>query len=365
MCTYSVSDSRRRRLGDLRVGVDLDVDRVDLADLQQVDHPPAVAGDREPLVARAVGEAEQVVGGLEALLHVAGPPQRPVARHEREPEAARVADLARQLDRLAAQLGATLARLGEAQLDRQSPDEPGAQRRIVVADRLERLLEQPHQLLVDDPASHLAGGSVAERGLAEQLRRAKRASRVGRLAERAVRLDRVACSGLGLAAREQQPAAALGVRERLFERLERHLVQARGLLVGEDAGRALGGALGVLDRLRRAAGRRREREVVRQLGQRRLRRLRFELLERLGHAQVQSRPARGGEAVVERLADQRVGEAAAAVDARHLGDHVRRYALLDHLVDLVLVEIADSLEHLDPELAAHHGRRGQQLARAL
>ena len=60
-----------------------------------------------------------------------------------------------------------------------------------------------------------------------------------------------------------------------------------------------------------------------------------------------------------------MGEAAAPVHAGHLGDHVRADALLDHLVELVLVELADRLEHLDPELAAHHGGGGEQLAGAL
>ena len=176
-----------------------------------------------------------------------------------------------------------------------------------------------------------------------------------------------ALAGLGLrvAARQQQVAAALLVGRRLVERAQRDLVQPRRLLVREHAHRALRRLLGVVDRLRRAALRRREEEVVRELGQRRLGAVDLEALERLADAQVQPRAARLGEAVVERLPDQAVREAAAAVDARDLGDHVRRDALLDDLVELVLVVRPDGLEQLDPELAADHGGGREHLAGAL
>ena len=139
-----------------------------------------------------------------------------------------------------------------------------------VADRRERLLEHLHERVVDDAAGHLPRRAVAERRLGEQARGVERARDVGRLAERRVRGGALAGLGLRVAAREQQRAAALLVGRRVVERAQRDLVQPRRLLVGEHAGRALGGALGVVDRLRRAALRRREEEVVGELGQRRL-----------------------------------------------------------------------------------------------
>jgi hypothetical protein len=54
--------------------------------------------------------------------------------------------------------------------------------------------------------------------LGEQPRRAERAGGVGGLAERLVRVQRVARLGLGVAAREQQPAAVLGIAGRMLER---------------------------------------------------------------------------------------------------------------------------------------------------
>ena len=238
-------------LGDPGEGVHLDVGRVDVAELEQVGHPPAVPGECQQLVARALGEAEQVVCGLQALLHVARAPQRPVASHEGEAQAARIADLAGELDRFAAELGAAFARLREAQLDRQPGNEPRAQCRLVVADRVERLLEQGDELVVDDAARHLARHPVAERRGGEQLGGAESARRVGRPSEGLLRLQRVARLGLRVAAGEQQPARQRGVGGRLVERLDGQLVEPRRLFVREHAGRALGGALGVLDRLRR------------------------------------------------------------------------------------------------------------------
>ena len=209
---------------------------------------------REPLVAGLLGQREQVVGRRQALLHVLRSPQRPVARHQREAEPAGVVGLAGDVDGLAAQLGAALELLGEAQLHRQPGEQARPQRRVGLADRRQRLLDQPHDRLVDDAAGHLARLPVAERGERQQRRRAERARRVGGLAERAAGGDRVAGLGLGVAAREQQLAAALPVGAGLLERVQGDLVQPRRLLVGELLLGLLGGALGVVDGLRRRRG---------------------------------------------------------------------------------------------------------------
>ena len=195
--------------------------------------------------------------------------------------------------------------------------------------------------------------------------RAERPSAVGGLAERPARLHHVAGLGLRVAARQQELAAACGVAARLPERGQRDLVVARRLLVRHLGGRLAGGALGVLDGLGGAARRRREAEVVRELGQRRLGAVRLQALERLADPQVQPRPPHPGQPVVERLADQRVGEAAAAVHAGDLGDDVCADALLDHLVERVLVVRLERLEQLDAELAADHRRGRQHVARGV
>ena len=70
---------------------------------------------------------------------------------------------------------------------------------------------------------------------------------------------------LRLAEREQQLAARLSSRgPREVERLERRLVQPRGLLVGEERERAVAGAPGVAEALVEVAA---GDGVVRELGQ--------------------------------------------------------------------------------------------------
>ena len=83
---------------------------------------------------------------------------------------------------------------------------------------------------------------------------------------------------LGVAEREQQLAA---VRVLVDER-QRHLVEARGFLVGELGGRSVAGAAGVVDGLVGHAGRRRGEEVVGQLGEVGLEIGGVDRLERLG-----------------------------------------------------------------------------------
>ena len=338
--------------GDLRVRVDLDVDRVDVAELQQVDHPPAVAGDREPLVARALGQPEQVVRRLRAA------PARcpaPTATSGGRPARSRA-----RAGRRRWRASSTASLLSSARRSRASEklssiasraEQPGAQRRVVVADRLERLLEQRDELLVDDPARHLARRAVAERGLGEQLRRAERARDVGRVAERRRARRRVSpalfWASPQASSSRQRRSASPGA---CSSAPQRDLVQPRRLLVGEHGGGAAGRRA---RRTRPPSAPRAPAAPARSGGPARPAALAaVELLERLGDAQVQPRAARRGEPVVEGLADQRVGEAAAPVHAGHLGDHVRAHALLDHLVELVLVE------RRRPPRAPRRGTRG-------
>ena len=207
--------------------------------------------------------------------------------------------------------------------------QPRAQRRVVVADRLQRLLEQLHELLVDDrrPPSGRARRSRARPGRSSCAEPSARAVSAA-CAERRVRLDRVARLGLGVAAgraaagsgarRRRAPARARPARPRTAAPPPRR--RARRWRAGRRARRTRRPSAPRARAARaRSGGPARPAAVAAGL----------ELLERLGDAQVQPRAARGGEPVVERLADQRVGEAAAAVDAGHLGDHVRADALLD------------------------------------
>ena len=94
--------------------------------------------------------------------------------------------------------------------------------------------------------------------------------------------------------------------------VERALVEARGLLVGELDDRALGGARGVVDRPLGAALGGRLQVVMGDLGEVRLELVAVALLQRLGDDEVQSRAAGRAEALQQGVAHERVGEAEAA-----------------------------------------------------
>ena len=94
--------------------------------------------------------------------------------------------------------------------------------------------------------------------------------------------------------------------------LQRALEVVGGLLVGDERQRALARAHRVVDRLRELARGRRDEEVVRELGDVRLGIGGVELLEREPDGAVQEAAALRAEVVVERLADEAVGEAVGA-----------------------------------------------------
>ena len=87
--------------------------------------------------------------------------------------------------------------------------------------------------------------------------------------------------------------------------------------------------------------------------------------QRLAHAAVQARAAQGGEAVVERRAQQRVRERVAADALGVLAQHAGRDRLLQRLDQRVAVQRAGLVEHVEVRLAAdHRGDREHRRARA-
>ena len=93
--------------------------------------------------------------------------------------------------------------------------------------------------------------------------------------------------------------------------------------------------------------------------------LAVEILERLGHALMHSRSAGGPEALIERLVDERVGEAKLPDPLGGLGKQRGGDRRLEVIQQQALVEIEDRLEQLQVERTADHRCEPQDLERLL
>ena len=124
-----------QRRGEPRRRRDLDVGAGDVAQLEQVDDRPARALELELGIADRLGDPAQLGRDLQPLVHGLGPPERVVARVEAGGERERVAEPARERDRLLRQREppARVARVVE--LEREPGEQPRAQRRVLVAER--------------------------------------------------------------------------------------------------------------------------------------------------------------------------------------------------------------------------------------
>src|SRR5215218_353177 len=141
--------------------------------------------------------------------------------------------------------------------------------------------------------------SVADRRAGEHLGQPRGACEVGRA--QGGRLGRRAVSGPALRVGERQkqltaePRGCGGVRP---ERLDRHLVQAYGLLVSERCDCAGSGPPGIVDRLLAASSRGRLEEVMCELSEMGIDVRRAEVLEGLADLAVELYPATSRQAVV-------------------------------------------------------------------
>ncbi len=101
--------------------------------------------------------------------------------------------------------------------------------------------------------------------------------------------------------------------------------------------------------------------MVGKLGEVSLEVARIRLLEDLAAAAVERGPAPRRQLLVERLADQRVPEAALAGRVRHVEQDPVGDRLVERRADAVLAVLADGPEHVDREVAAERRRQRQQL----
>lgn len=233
--------------------------------------------------------------------------------------------------------------------DCQPREQARAQRAAVGRQAAQGLLEDGHEVVVDDPGGE-PEAAEAERGARQEVGVLHAAGEVDRGQQGGA--GGVA-AGLHLrlaAVQEQLAAAAVVVLAEHVERGERRVEEVGGALVGQGGQRLAPGALGVLEGLGRVAHRRRLDEVVRELGGAGRR-----ALERLAHRGVQPGAARGREVAVEGLADEAVGEAEAPGRAGRLLDELHGEGLVELLEQVRPSDARGALEDGEAEVAALHG----------
>ena len=351
-------DDRGERGGRL----DLDVGAGDVAELEQVHDRPACALQLQLEVADLGGDPPQLARHLEALLDVLRAPQHVVARVERGRERGRVADAARDLDRRLAQQHPPLGLARVVELEREPGQQARAQRRVLLAQPLQRLLEQRDDLgLLAPAASTTAPRRRARHGRAGPGPRARaRARRPRRTWPRACSIP--ARSSDAPSASSSSPLVRSPPLRGLARAQRAAIVLGRLLPCQQAVGAAAGGEREV-DRARRAVDRRGAGEVARELRQPGVEILLVAGEDRLADARVQPRAAQGGEAVVERRAHQRVGEGVAADAAVDLAQHAGAHRLVERRDEVVPRQRPERLEQPEVDLAPDHRRDLDRLAR--
>src|SRR5437660_5441168 len=196
--------------GDLRPRLDLAVRGNHVGMLEESDDAEPASEQRELAIGRLLAEAHDLVGDREAFLRRLRSPKSYPARPEHGGEIPRVAELPCERDRLLAERQDPLGFRRPIEIDRQAREEPRTKPRIV-ADAIERLLEELDAGLVDDPAPHpeqtRALPGEAERAAGQERRVSDPSRDVGGLSERLTRRGATAGLPLRAATREQKLAA--------------------------------------------------------------------------------------------------------------------------------------------------------------
>jgi hypothetical protein len=216
----------------------------------------------------------------------------------------------------------------------------------------ESLLEQGHQLGVVAGAAPHDPPAVADRRQRELTPQPEPARALGRVQEGCPRGGAVAGGVLGLAEREQQPAArrlvgAIGGVERVHGRP----IEARGLLVRELAERAVARPPRVEQGLVEVASGDR---MLHEPGDRSAGAVAVEALEQLERPAVQAHAAHIREPLVERVANEDVGEAQPPGRIGRVRRHPRAHGFIEHVEQIVLGQLGKAGQHVERELATEH-----------
>jgi hypothetical protein len=230
------------------VPADVRVDAVDVAKVEaRTDAPRQRLADAldvpDPLT-----ERDHLLGDLEPLARPARRPQRPHPRRQRRGLGLVVARLARQPQRLGAQIVRARPALGPEVRLRETRHEhrPHRAQRGVGREHRERAFELRDGLVVGLAEAPCAHSGEPERRFGAAHRVADPLRGLGGRPPRLTATGTVARAGAGVAEAEQQPNALVVVG--VAERPQRGLEERRSLLVGQRGDAVAGGALGPLDR---------------------------------------------------------------------------------------------------------------------
>ena len=157
-------------------------------------------------------------------------------------------------------------------------------------------------------------------------------------------------------AQRQEKLASRERVERLsqVERLQRELVEARRLLVGEELESSSTSASRVVERLLDVSAGRGLEEVIRELGEVGLGIPLVQAFECFARTSMELSAPHRGQLVVERLADQGVSEAEMTVCSRNRRQHLRGDRFIEDIEELVRAQFTQVLESVELELTSEH-----------
>ena len=191
----------------------------------------------------------------------------------------------------------------EVERPSEAAEQPDAKRRGLDGKARRRLLEQLRGPLIDDPGPP-ASLLVTDRRFAQQLGVGKVAGDLRGGSERCKRIERAT----GTVARHSELEEDGGAQGRILDpELERDAQVRRSLVEGKRCGGGVRGAQVVLDPASAAAERPRLGEVMREIDEHPAR-LILALRQGLANAKVKLRAPDRGESVIERPANELVGE---------------------------------------------------------
>ena len=351
--------------GQPLVGGEVGVDAADVAELEPVAEPIDVRAHLQLEIPAPLRQLVHLARLAQATLRLGEPDAaRDLAAHEGEGQRRGVVDAARHLHRFEPELVGAAGRIDPVQPGGESAEQLSAQRRVLLADRLERLLEQLDQRVVDD--ARLGQQADLQHRPRQVLRPVQAPRQLRGALQCRARLADLGGAALRRPELEQQlePALEVVVRAEL-EGLQRPLVEPGGVLVRHSLGRSRRGADRVLDRAIGVAGRAglevmmgEPAEVIVDLAG-------VHRLDRRGAVAMDRRAPRGRHLGVQGLADQRVSEGVLAGAFARLDDQpcVDRFA--ERRRHLFRRAVADPRDHLELELPTADGGEPQHLVGGL
>jgi hypothetical protein len=315
----------------------------------------------EDRVAQALGDCQELAGGVEPLLDVGGISDRVIAGEQDLGQHCWIVEVAGDPERLIGQSyparGVGLPR----QFETERREETSPHRQVFIAHRSDGGFEDLYAVLVDAEGSPDVPERVGQRRSGQSRGISELGSQPCRV-EQGLAVAGITGAAFGLAAADEQLQAARvpGLGLAGVEELQAGHVIPGGLVVCQLGQGPVTGSSGIHDRScdipNRSAG---FRPVVGQSGNEVVEGAGVDRLDRLGGLAVEDDLAGGGERVVERGSDQGVGEAEAP--GRDLDYNPGIRCLFDGGEEVVLAQVSGRLDDIEFELRADDGCDAQRL----